>query len=224
MRPLHVVDMDNTPITFTLLGATRGIGRALLDQALERGLHVRALVRPGSELPVAHPSLAVIRGDATDEGDLMRAIEGSDAVLSALGAPARNKDHVRESAARATLQAMRKVGTRRLIAVSVYGVGETKAHLPFVTRNVVFPLFLKHAIADHERQEAVIRDSDVQWTLVRPPYLVDGPATGEYAEGFTEPRGLTWKVSRADVAHYMLNLLTNSRHIHKAVGLSYRAG
>ncbi len=215
--------MDNTPTTVTLLGATRGIGRALLEQALERGLHVRALVRPGSEFSVAHPHLTVIRGDATNTADLARAIEGSDAVFSALGAPARNKDHVRESAARATVQAMRKVGTTRLIAVSVYGVGETKAHLPFLTRNVVFPLFLKHAIADHERQEAVIRDSDVQWTLVRPPYLIDGPATGEYVEGFEETRGLSWKVSRADVAHYMLDLLTGGGHIHEAVGLSYRA-
>jgi len=140
---------------------------------------VRALVRPGSEFSVSHPALTVIRGDATNAGDLARAIEGSDAVLSALGAPARNKDHVREAAARATVQAMRKVGTRRLIAVSVYGVGDTKAHLPFITRNIVFPLILKHAIADHECQEAVIRDSDVPWTLVRRPYLVDGPATGE---------------------------------------------
>ncbi len=216
--------MNDANPTIALLGATGGIGRALLEQALERGLHVRALVRPTSTLGVDHPHLTVVRGDATNPADLARVFEGSDAVLSALGAPARNKDQLREFAARATVQAMRQVGTRRLIAVSVYGVGETKAHLPFFTRNIVFPLFLKHAIADHERQEAVIRDSEVQWTLVRPPYLTDGPSTGTYVTGFgADTAGLSWKVSRADVAHCMLELLAGGGQVQAAVGLSYRA-
>jgi len=215
--------MDTSNTTLALLGATRGIGRVLLERALERGHRVRALVRPGSALDLRHPNLTVVRGDATSAEDLARAVDGVDAVLSAIGVPARTKRAVRTEAAQATLEAMRTCGVKRLVAVSVYGVGETRAHLPFFTRNLVFPLFLRRAIADHETQEDMVRRSDVEWTLVRPPYLTDGPMTGDYAVDFGEAlQGLTWKISRADVAHRMLEALEKGTHLRQAIGLSYR--
>ena len=211
--------------TLALLGATRGIGRSVLERALERGHRVRALVRPGSAVDLRHANLTIVRGDASSPEDLVRAFEGADAVLSAIGAPARAKRPIRTQAARATLEAMRTTGVDRLVAVSVYGVGETRAHLPFFTRNLVFPLFLRRAIADHETQEEVLRSSDVAWTLVRPPYLTDGPMTGDYAVDFGDAlQGLTWKISRADVAHRMLEALEKGTHVRRAVGVSYRQG
>lgn len=215
--------MVTSNATLALLGATRGIGRIVMERALERGHRVRALVRPGSPLDFAHPGLTLVRGDATSTEDLRRLFAGADAVLSAIGTPARAKRPVRTEAARATVRAMQATGVRRLVAVSVYGVGETRSHLPFFTRNLVFPLFLRRVIADHETQEQAIRGSDVDWTLVRPPYLTDGPMTGDYAVDFAEPlEGLTWKISRADVAHRMLEALEKGWHVRQAVGLSYR--
>lgn len=214
--------MANGNTTLALLGATRGIGRHVLEQALERGYNVRALVRRGSALDLQHPGLTLVRGDATKLQDVESLLQGADAVLSALGAPARNKDGIRTQAAQATLEAMQRTGVGRLIAVSVYGTGETREHLPFFTRAVVFPVFLRHAIADHETQERSIMASDVEWTLIRPPYLTDDPVSGAYVSDFgTQTAGLTWKISRADVAHSMLDALQLRSHVRRAIGLSY---
>lgn len=216
--------MANENPTLALLGATRGIGRHVLEQALERGYNVRALVRRGSTLDLEHANLTVVRGDATQAQDVAEVLRGTDAVLSALGAPARNKDQLRTQAARATLDAMQRTGVRRLIAVSVYGVGETREHLPFFTRAVVFPFFLRHAIADHETQEQAVMASDVDWTLIRPPYLTDDPVSGVYVSDFGSDTGeLTWKISRGDVAHSMLEAFERATHLRRAVGLSYRS-
>lgn len=216
--------MANSNITLALLGATRGIGRHVLEQALERGYNVRALVRRGSTLDLQHPGLTVVRGDATQAQDVEALLQGADAVLSALGAPARNKDGIRTQAAGATIDAMQRTGVRRLIAVSVYGTAETREHLPFFTRAVVFPVFLRHAIADHETQEKAIMASDVEWTLIRPPYLTDDPVLGTYVSDFgSDTSGLTWKISRGDVAHSMLETFERGTHVHRAVGLSYRS-
>lgn len=212
---------DNT--TIALLGATRGIGRLVLEQALERGLRVRALVRRGSDLDVQHPRLTVVRGDATQPADVAEALRCTTAVLSALGTPARNRDGLRTAAAEATLAAMKQTGVDRLIAVSVYGVGDTRAQLPFFTRAIILPVFLRHPMADHAMQEQAVMASDVAWTLIRPPYLTDGPRTADYASAFgSQTAGLTWKISRADVAHFMLDTLVRGTHVRAAVGVSYR--
>jgi len=214
--------MDNANATLALLGATRGIGRSLLEQALERGYQVRALVRRGSTLDLRHANLTIVRGDATHADDVAELLEGTDAVLSALGAPARNKDKIRTLAARATLEAMQRTGVRRLIAVSVYGTAETREHLPFFTRAVVLPIFLRHAIADHETQEQAIMASDVDWTLIRPPYLTDDAVSGAYVSDFgLQTSGLTWKIGRGDVAHSMLDAFERGTHIRRPIGLSY---
>ncbi len=214
--------MANANAALALLGATRGIGRSLLEQALERGHQVRALVRRGSSLDLQHAHLTIVRGDATEPQDVAELLTGADAVFSAVGAPARNKDKIRTQAAQATLSAMQRTGVRRLIAVSVYGTAQTREHLPFFTRAVVFPFFLRHAIADHETQEQTIMSSDVDWTLIRPPYLTDEPVSGAYVSDFgSETGGLTWKVSRADVAHSMLDAFERGTFIRRAVGLSY---
>jgi putative NADH-flavin reductase len=215
--------MVTSNTTFALLGATRGIGRVVLERALERGHAVRALVREGSTLDIAHPNLTILRGDATDAKDVARALEGATAVLSAIGTPPREKTPFRTLCARATLEAMRHSGVQRLVAVSVYGAGETRALVPFFTRAVIFPFYLRRVMADHETQEAIIKDSGVEWTLIRPPYLTDGPATADYASAFgTATQGLTWKISRADVAHCMLDALERHVHVRAAIGLSYR--
>lgn len=218
-----VQSMPTRNASFALLGATRGIGRAVLDLALERGHRVRALVRPDSTLDALHPNLTLVPGDATNPRDVATALAGTEALLSTIGAPARSKHQVRTRAAEACVEAMRVTGVRRLIAVSVYGTGETREHLPFFTRALVFPLFLRRVIADHETQEAAIERSGLDWTLVRPPYLTEGPPTGDYAIDFgAQVSGLTWKISRADVAHAMLGALEQRAYVRSAVGLSYR--
>ncbi len=215
--------MVPAPTSLAMIGATRGIGRIALERALERGHDVRALVRAGSNLDVEHPNLTIVPGDATVADDVSTLLQGTQAVLSAIGTPPRAPTPARTLAARATLAAMQRTGVRRLVAVSVYGIGNTRPHLPFFTRAFVFPLYLRRVIADHVTQEAAIERSAVDWTLLRPPYLTDGPATGDYAFDFGDDiGGLTWKISRADVAQHMLGAVERNSHVRAAVGLSYR--
>ena len=104
----------------------------------------------------------------------------------------------------------------------IFTPADSRANLTFFTRYVIVGIFLRHAFADHERQEAVVRTSSLDWTIVRPPHLKDGPRTGSYRHGFppTDRSIRSW-ISRADVADFMLNQLTDETYIRQAPGVSY---
>ena len=111
---------------------------------------------------------------------------------------------------------------KRLISLSSLGVGDSRANLPFFTKYIIVALFLRHAFADHEHQEAVVRQSSLDWTIVRPPHLKDGPQTGVYRHGFpTTDRRIKGWISRADVADFMLKQIADDRYLHQAPGVSY---
>ena len=102
------------------------------------------------------------------------------------------------------------------------GVGDSRANLGFFTRYVVVGIFLRHAFADHERQEAVVRESGLDWTIVRPPHLKEGPRTGRYLHGFPPVRTpIKGWISRADVAEFMLDQLEDDTYVRQTPGVSY---
>jgi putative NADH-flavin reductase len=205
-----------------IFGSTGGTGRELVRQALEQGHHVTAQARSPEKLEdLRHPELEVIRGDVLDPSDVEHAMAGSEAVLCAIGAGA-ERSTVREDATRNIIAAMERNGPSRLICMSSLGVGDSRADLPFFTKHVIVGIFLRHAFADHERQEAAVMGSSLDWTIVRPPHLKDGPRTGEYHEGSPLPhRKIQGKISRADVADFMLKQLTDDTYIRKTPGVSY---
>jgi putative NADH-flavin reductase len=101
-------------------------------------------------------------------------------------------------------------------------VGDSRANLGLFTKYVIARVFLRHAFADHERQEAVVKRSALDWTMVRPPHLKDGPRTGVYRHGFsTTDRRIKGMISRADVADFMLKVLTEDRYLRETPGVSY---
>lgn len=204
----------------SLVGATGTIGRHVLDQALAAGDRVTALVREPTRLDVTHPALETVAGDATAPDDVDRAVKGADAVVVALGAG--RAGGIREAGTRTVVDAMRREGVDRLVCVSTLGAGESRANLSLVWKYLMFGLLLRPAYADHQRQEEVVRASGLAWTLVRPGAYTDGPRTGEYRHGFdADATGLTLKVSRADVADFVLRALTEDTDHGRAVGLSY---
>ena len=205
-----------------IFGSTGGTGRELVTQALDAGYEVTAFARDPAKLDdIARDNLHTVQGDVLDAGAVEGAVPGHDAVLCAIGAGAA-RTTLREEGTRAIVRAMQKAGVRRLICQSSMGIGDSRANLGFLTKYVIVPVFLRHAFADHERQEAVVKESDLDWTIVRPPHLRDGPRTGNYRHGFsptdTEIEG---KISRADVADFMLSQLTDDAYIRKAPGVSY---
>jgi putative NADH-flavin reductase len=206
----------------TILGATSGVGRQLALLALDAGHHVTALVRDPTRMDICHDRLMVVSGDANDYAAVLAVVRGSDAVLCALGAPAFSSSKVRSQGTEHIVRAMQQTGVRRLICLSVYGAGDSREGLPFFLRYFLFPLYLRRPVAEHEIQESIIRQSEVDWTIVRPPFLTDGPLTGTYSHGFAnDQEGLTLDISRADVAEFMLRQLDDRGYARHAVGISY---
>jgi putative NADH-flavin reductase len=205
-----------------VFGSTGGTGRELVKQALAQGHEVTAYARSPDKLgDLTHPSLQVVRGDVLDSAAVEKAVPGHDAVLCAIGTGA-GRGTLREEGTRNIVRAMEKAGVQRLICQSSMGVGDSRANLGFLTKYVIVPVFLRHAFADHERQEAVVKESTLDWTIVRPPHLKDGPRTGTYRHGFpTTDTGIQGKISRADVADFMLKQLADTTYLHQTPGVSY---
>ena len=205
-----------------IFGSTGGTGRELLKQALEQGHNVTAYARDPVKMDdIKHANIKVVRGDVLNPAVVESAVAGQEAVLSAIGAGAR-RTTLREDGTRNIIEAMVGAGVRRLIVQSSLGVGDSRANLPFFTKYIVVSIFLRHAFADHEKQEAVVKNSALDWTIVRPPHLIDGPKTGVYRHGFpiTNKR-IKGRISRADVADFMLKQLNDDRYLHQTPGVSY---
>ena len=205
-----------------VFGSTGSTGRKIVDLALARGHEVTAFARKPEALGLPHPKLRIAQGDVFDVAAVERAVQGQDAVLSALGTPARTKNTVRSEGTRNIVRAMEKVGVRRLISLSSLGIGDSRPMLPFVYKALVVPFFLRQGFAEHELQEENIRHSNVDWTIVRPGAYTNGALTGDYRHGLADKHATTKaKISRADVADFVLKQLGDSLYLHKAPWLSY---
>ena len=205
-----------------IFGSTGGTGRQLVKQALDAGHEVTAFARNPARLDdISQNNLHTVRGDVLDAATVESAVPGHDAVLCAIGAGA-GRTTLREDGTRAIVRAMEKAGVRRLICQSSMGIGDSRANLGLLTRYVIVPVFLRHAFADHEHQEAIVKKSDLDWTIVRPPHLKDGPRTRSYRHGFSATDTMIkGKISRADVADFMLSQLADDAYVRKTPGVSY---
>jgi uncharacterized protein YbjT (DUF2867 family) len=167
-----------------VVGATGGSGRAAVAALAGRGHEVTAFARRASAVFGDRAEARAVDGDATVPEDVDRAVRGQDAVVVTLGisehplrvrllGSAGTPLDVRSRGTAAVVAAMREHGVRRLVVQSSYGVGETRDRLPLASR-LVFALLLRPQIADHERQERIVRDSGLDWSLVQPVTLTDG--------------------------------------------------
>jgi len=204
-----------------IFGATGGTGRELVRQALDQGHAVTAFARDPAVLN-ARGDLRAVAGDVLDAAAVERAVAGHDAVLCALGSPATRPGKVRSEGTLNILRAMESSGPRRLICQSTIGIGDSRALLPPLYRYMLVPLLLRATFAEHERQEAVVRSSELEWTVVRAGALTDVERTGRYRHGFppTE-RSIEFEVSRADIAEFSLRQLAESTYLRVAPSVSY---
>ena len=203
-----------------IFGSTGSIGHQLVVQALEQGHTVTAFARNPAKLELEHANLTVVRGDALDSASVERAVDGQDAVLCALGAGA--KGMIRSEGTRRIVRAMEKAGVSRLVCLSTLGVGDSRANLSFFWKHIMFGLLLRRAYADHASQEDHVTESRLDWTIVRPGAFTDGNRTGVYRHGFAgTDRTIKGRISRADVADFMLKQLEDRTYLHETPGLSY---
>ncbi|MER6952946.1 MULTISPECIES: NAD(P)H-binding protein [unclassified Streptomyces] len=208
---------------FTVFGATGGIGREIVRQALEAGHEVTAVVRDPAGLAVTGARLEVVRADLTDPEALRPAVAGRDAVLSGLGARDRKAAGVATRLTRTVLSALEAEHVRRLLVVSAGPVGPEPAGDGILDRTVrgIVSAALKDVYADLREMEAELMRSATDWTVVRPPRLQDKPVTGSYR---TVVGGFPLKgrfIGRADVAHAMLAMVADTGTVKQGVGVAY---
>ena len=198
-----------------VFGATGATGQLLTAEALARGHQVTALARDPDKLDA--PQARIVRGDARDAEAVQKVVRDAEAVICCLGAPPKDTTGIRAAGTEAIVRAMNQEGVDRLVAMSSYGVAETYDNLPFFIKRVIVPLILRKAFDDHEAQERIIEESELAWTIVRPPNLVDGPPQG--VQPLSKESG-SMKITRADVANFMLDQLEDSAWVNKKAAIS----
>ena len=203
-----------------VFGSTGSIGQQLVRQGLGQGYLVTAFARDPSKLAIRHDNLKVVQGDVMDFPSVEKAVQGQDVVLCSLGAGA--KGVVRSRGTKNIIRAMEKTGVRRFVCQSSLGVGDSWGNLGFFWKYIMFRGILRQAYADHVSQEGHVRQSNTDWTIVRPAAFTDGNRTGEYRHGFPgNDTTMKLKISRADVADFMLKQLRYEAYLRKTPGLSY---
>jgi putative NADH-flavin reductase len=204
-----------------IVGATGGTGRQLVAQALERGHTVTVLVRTPAKLQITHERLQILQGDALDYASVEAAVRGQDAVVSALGhkryfGPTR----ILSEGTRNLLRAMEAQGVPRLICETSLGIGNSAGRMGLYYTLFVIPVILPFYYWDKARQERLIEASRVEWVIVRPGALTNGPKRGAYRHGHDVGSFVrTVRISRADVADFMLDQLTSDTYLRTAPGV-----
>jgi putative NADH-flavin reductase len=205
-----------------IFGSTGSIGREVVQQALELGHTVTAFARNPAKLNLKHTNLKVVQGDVLDLAVVEQAVQGQDAVLCVLGSGGKRKGTIRSEGTQQIIRAMEKAGVQRFICQTTLGVGDSQGNLDFFWKYIMFGFLLREVFADHVIQENYVKQSSLDWTIVRPGAFTDGDRTGEYRHGFSgTDKTIKLKISRADVADFIVKQLTDHSYLRKTPGLSY---
>jgi putative NADH-flavin reductase len=210
-------------VNIVVFGATGRTGRHIVDQALADGHTVTAFARYPNRIHREHECLHVVEGHVQDQIPVLKAIEGQDAVISALGQVRERPSvaHVLTVAANNITEAMKFHDVPRLVFLLGAGVADPRDESSFASRLIVplMRLVAGYVRADAEEAAELIRDSDLDWTIVRVPRLGNGPARGDLSAGYRKP-GFS-PLAREDVAAFMLTQLESDTHLHEAPIISY---
>ncbi|MFD1538873.1 NAD(P)-dependent oxidoreductase [Nonomuraea guangzhouensis] len=199
----------------TLLGATGPTGQQVLTQALKAGHTITVLVRDPAKLPQrGDQRVTVVTGDATRTDDLKRALDGSDALISALGAGKDFKSDLAGRAARALVPAAEATGVTRVVVLSALGSGRTEPDIAALPK-LAIKLLMSKLFADKAVADGLIRASALDWTLVYPAILTNGRHTGRYRAVDKPTRKVGDRISRADVAEFLLHAAEGQEWSHR---------
>jgi putative NADH-flavin reductase len=203
-----------------IFGSTGGSGKELVKQGLELGYEVTAFARTPAKLDeFKHENLKIVQGDVFNYKDVEKAIIGQNAVLSALGNPTLKPNNTTSEGTRNIVKAMQTHNVRRFICETSLGVGDSRGQAGFFATKIFFPLVLKNVFADKEIQEEIIRNSDLDWTIVRPGGLKNSPKTSKYRAGLD--KNISGNIARADVAEFMLKQIDSDEFLRKTPAICY---
>lgn len=206
------IEQPNTTFNILVIGANGGIGKQTVALALEAGHNVTAMVRNPAKLVMTHANLQIVQGDVMRPETFENYLNDTDAIISALGTNTINKPTILYSEGNKNLlKAMKKKGIRRVFFISASAI-EISPVLPFYVRfaeKYIVQKILRHMYDDLHTMENLIKQTDIDWTIMRPPRLTDKPVTGKYRFAINSFLKNCLSISRADVAHFMINNITN---------------
>lgn len=203
-----------------VLGATGGIGSKVVEEALAAGHEVTAVARHPSAIKIKHERLEVIQGDVLTPVTFRDAIAGKDAVVSSVGARDLAPTSVYSEGVANIMKAMQAGRVRRLFCISASGLDPAIWWQKLAAKLVLWRM-LKHMYTDLVRMENEVIASDLDWTILRPPQLTNGPRTGRYQAVVNQQLKHGSRISRADVADYIVNHLNDRTTYGGIVELAY---
>ncbi|HVI44678.1 MAG TPA: SDR family oxidoreductase [Chitinophaga sp.] len=206
-----------------VLGANGGIGNQAVLQALNAGYKVTAILRSPEKLQLNHPSLTIMKGDVMLPGTLDEALRNTDVVISAIGSNSLKATSLYSQGNKNLIESMRKVGVNRAFFISASGLEVNPTH-SFVVRlatKYLLQVILRNMYADLWRMEKILKGSSINWTIIRPPRLLDGAGTGKYRVAINGCLDNGLKISRADVAHYIINNINEASTVGKTIEVAY---
>jgi putative NADH-flavin reductase len=201
-----------------IIGASKGIGLETLKTALAAGHRVRAFSRSADRIEVVDPNLEKRCGDALNEADIAEALDGIDVVVQTLGVSASDlfrPVNLFSDATRVLVFNMQRCGVKRLIAVTGFGAGESRNAISCL-QIIPFRLFLGRAYDDKDLQERIIKNSHLDWTIVRPGILNNGPTSDRYKILIKPSQWRNGAISRSDVADFIVRSIDGNEYIHQA--------
>ncbi|MGP8125562.1 MAG: NAD(P)-dependent oxidoreductase [Nitrososphaerales archaeon] len=206
----------------TVFGATGGTGRQLVSQALAAGYEVVAYARHPSKLSISDEHLTVVQGELSDQASIERAIQGTEAVLSALGPHGRSRNKPITQGMQNIIAAMKKQGVRRLIVTSTLSAKDPNDRPDLRARAMVglVKIAMSGAYEDIVGVAEVVRASDLDWTIVRLALLNNKPKTGKVKIGYVGSGEVGTRISRADIADFMLKQMNDTRYLRQAPTIS----
>ncbi len=205
-----------------VFGASHGVGLEVVKQALEAGHQVTAFVRSPDKFSLTHPNLSVFKGDAMDADAVEQAIAGRAAVVSALGPTRPPVPHMLETSVKNIINGMKKHNVRRLVSTTGAGVRQPEDQPKFIDHfmGLLLNLLAKDLVLDSAENVKAIQASNLDWTIVRFPRLLDGEHTGRYQVGYVGNTSGT-RISRADGADFVLEELIERKWLRKLPMVSY---
>jgi NAD-dependent epimerase/dehydratase len=208
-----------------VFGATGIVGRAVVNEALNKGHEITVLTRNARNVTVQHERLHVAEGNPTDRDAVRRVLEGQQAVIQTLGIGGKGDGKPTRFVSDTNgliMEEMKRMNIRRLIAISVIGAGDSLTFLPWIYRKLVLPVFMKWfqaIIDDKNRMESMIRESGLDWTIVRCTTVKERAAKGR-VHATLDGKGLTFSIAAADMACFLVEQLTDDRFLKQAPTIS----
>jgi putative NADH-flavin reductase len=206
-----------------VFGATGGTGRLVVDQALQAGYQVTAVVRNPDALPLQHPHLTILKGDVLQPATFTNEMKKNDAVVSCLGIPKIQPTTLYSEGMKNIVRAMQESGVNRIICLSSGAISippESSFLMTFLLKNVLQRLY-KPIYSDMLRMEHILSDSRLDWTVVRAPKLTDGKKSKTYRVITNQPLRSIPTISRADLADYLVNHLMDEKTFKASIDIAY---